>query len=159
MFRNRLIGEKTIFCAILYRACNQRSITPKEQEMLSHKIVIRILLSVVAGIFLPILFFKFTGAEESIFIFQTVGLEAAGRYATGFSVWVAFVLLLCPSQYSGRAVISILITVPAFILLLTVPEVVLNDDGGLLFPLTCSVLTGSAAFLILGHKFQKERIV
>ena len=37
----------------------------------------------VAAILLQTLFFKFTGAEESVYIFSTLGMEPFGRYASG----------------------------------------------------------------------------
>lgn len=40
---------------------------------------------VAAGILAQTLFFKFTGAEESVFIFETLGVEPWGRYAAGVS--------------------------------------------------------------------------
>lgn len=44
--------------------------------------VLRVL---AAGILLQTLFFKFTGHPESIYIFETVGLEPFGRYASGIT--------------------------------------------------------------------------
>ena len=46
-----------------------------------------------AIILLQTLFFKFTGAEESVYIFTKVGLEPVGRYGTGTVELVAAVLL------------------------------------------------------------------
>lgn len=126
--------------------------------MQPRKIVILTLRMIVAGVFLQTLFFKFTGAAESIFIFETVGLEPAGRYATGFAELIASVLLLWPSQYRRGAMLSILIIVPAILLHLTVLGIVVHDDGGLLFALACSVLAGSATLLILGRKTEQGGI-
>ena len=39
-----------------------------------------------AFILLQTLFFKFTGAEESVYIFSTLGVEPWGRYASGLSL-------------------------------------------------------------------------
>src|SRR5690349_3977703 len=47
-----------------------------------------------AVILLQTLFFKFTGAPESVYIFTKVGLEPWGRYATGGVELIAAVLLL-----------------------------------------------------------------
>src|SRR5512147_3019918 len=46
-----------------------------------------------AVILLQTLFFKFTGAEESVYIFTKIGLEPWGRYGTGVVELIAAVLL------------------------------------------------------------------
>ena len=51
---------------------------------------------VVAGILLQTLFFKFTGAAESVYIFSTLGMEPWGRYASGIAELIASALLLIP---------------------------------------------------------------
>ena len=38
-----------------------------------------------AGILLQTLFFKFTGAEESVYIFTTLGIEPWGRIGSGIA--------------------------------------------------------------------------
>src|SRR5258708_13069407 len=53
----------------------------------------RIVAAVILG---QTLFFKFTGAEESIYIFTKVGLEPWGRYGSGVAELIASVLLLTP---------------------------------------------------------------
>src|SRR5688572_14551525 len=52
---------------------------------------------IAAAIMLQTLYFKFSGAEESVFIFSTVGVEPWGRYMVGTMELVASVLLLLPS--------------------------------------------------------------
>lgn len=47
-------------------------------------------------IFLQTLFFKFTGAPESKFIFETLGVEPWGRILSGVAELVAAVLLIIP---------------------------------------------------------------
>ena len=50
----------------------------------------------VAGILLQTLFFKFTGAAESVYIFSTLGAEPWGRVGSGVVELIASVLLLIP---------------------------------------------------------------
>ena len=50
-----------------------------------------------AAILLQTLFFKFTGARESVYIFSTLGLEPWGRIGSGVAELIASVLLLIPS--------------------------------------------------------------
>jgi uncharacterized membrane protein YphA (DoxX/SURF4 family) len=49
-----------------------------------------------AIIMLQTLFFKFTGAEESVYIFSTLGMEPWGRIGTGVMELIASILLLFP---------------------------------------------------------------
>ncbi|MEM8894657.1 MAG: DoxX family protein, partial [Bacteroidota bacterium] len=53
-----------------------------------------ILQIIAAVIMLQTLYFKFSGAEESIYIFSAIGMEPWGRYFTGAMELVAGVLLL-----------------------------------------------------------------
>ncbi len=59
-------------------------------------IVSWILQLVVAFILGQTLFFKFTGAEETIALFDVLGAEPMGRYATAVAELVCVVLLLVP---------------------------------------------------------------
>ena len=61
---------------------------------------------VVAVILLQTLFFKFTGAPESIYIFTTVGAEPWGRYGSGVMELVAAVLLLIPGTVAIGALLG-----------------------------------------------------
>ncbi len=53
--------------------------------------------SLSALIMVQSLFFKFTAAPESVYIFSKVGLGDAGRIGTGVAELIAAVLLLTPS--------------------------------------------------------------
>ena len=61
------------------------------------KILLWILQIAAAGILLQSLFFKFTGASESIEIFSKLGVEPWGRYLVGTIELITSILLL-----SGR---------------------------------------------------------
>ena len=49
-----------------------------------------------AVILMQTLFFKFSGAPESVYIFTKVGMEPWGRYGSGVAELIASVLLLTP---------------------------------------------------------------
>ena len=51
---------------------------------------------IVAAILLQTLFFKFSGAEESVYIFTKVGQEPWGRYGSGMVELIASILLFVP---------------------------------------------------------------
>ena len=64
----------------------------------------------VAGILLQTLFFKFTGAEESVYIFTTVGAEPWGRIGSGVLELVAALMLLVPANLSLLEALVTLLT-------------------------------------------------
>jgi uncharacterized membrane protein YphA (DoxX/SURF4 family) len=51
---------------------------------------------VVAAILVQTLYFKFTGAAESIYIFKTLGMEPYGRIGSGIIELVSSILILIP---------------------------------------------------------------
>ena len=103
----------------------------------------------VAVILLQTLFFKFTGADESVFIFTTLGAEPFGRYASGVAELVAAALLLVPGFAPYGALLSLGVISGAIISHLTVLGIEVKNDGGLLFVLAIVVLLCSAALLYL----------
>jgi uncharacterized membrane protein YphA (DoxX/SURF4 family) len=93
-----------------------------------------------AVILLQTLFFKFTGAPESVYIFSTLGVEPWGRIASGVAELIAAVLLLWPRYSWAGAGLAIGIMLGAVVSHLAVLGISIMDDGGLLFGLACAVL-------------------
>jgi uncharacterized membrane protein YphA (DoxX/SURF4 family) len=106
-----------------------------------------ILRLVAAFIMLQTLFFKFTGAPESVFIFETVGLEPFGRYASGIAELIASILLLIPRTTWLGALIALGVMAGAIMSHLTVLGIVVKDDGGTLFVMALIVFISSAILL------------
>jgi putative oxidoreductase len=104
---------------------------------------------VVAGILLQTLFFKFTGAAESVYIFSTLGMEPWGRYASGVAELIAAVLLLIPGCATFGALLAIGVISGAIVSHLTVLGIEVQGDGGLLFALAVIVFISSLAILAL----------
>ena len=104
---------------------------------------------VVAGILLQTLFFKFTGAAESVYIFSTLGMEPFGRYASGVAELIAAVLLLIPGCATFGALLALGVISGAIVSHLTVLGIEVQGDGGLLFALAIVVFIGSLAILAL----------
>lgn len=97
---------------------------------------------IAAGvILLQTLYFKFTGAEESVYIFTQVGMEPWGRYASGVVELVASILLFVPRAVPAGAWLAAVVMVGAIGSHLTKLGIVVKDDGGLLFGLAVIVLT------------------
>src|SRR5882724_4609484 len=96
---------------------------------------------VAAVILAQTLFFKFTGAEESIYIFTKVGLEPWGRYGSGVAELLAVGLLLTPRFAWAGALLALGVISGALVSHLTVLGIVVKDDGGLLFGLAITSLS------------------
>src|SRR6266568_9379139 len=88
---------------------------------------------VAAVILAQTLFFKFTGAEESVYIFTKVGLEPAGRYGSGVVELIAAVLLLFQCHAWLGALLAAGVMSGAIASHLTVLGISVQNDGGLLF--------------------------
>ncbi|HSE22704.1 MAG TPA: DoxX family protein [Pyrinomonadaceae bacterium] len=108
-----------------------------------------ILQILVAVILFQTLFFKFTGAEESKYIFATLGAEPWGRIGSGIIELVAVILLLVPSTVTIGAVLALGTITGAILSHLTRLGIVVKDDGGLLFILAVIVFILSAGILFI----------
>ncbi len=110
---------------------------------------------IVAIILFQTLFFKFTGAEESKYIFtQLMGpeLEAYGRIGSGVVELFAVLLLLIPSMAWLGALIALGTISGAIFSHLTKLGIVVKDDGGLLFALAMVVFVLSAVVLLIHRR-------
>lgn len=110
---------------------------------------------VAAAILLQTLFFKFTGARESVYIFSTLGAEPWGRIGSGVVELIASVLLLIPSTTIYGAALAVLVMGGAIMshltkLGITMPAV---GDRGELFGLACLVMLCCLTVLYL-HRQQ-----
>lgn len=102
---------------------------------------------IVAGILLQTLFFKFTGAAESVYIFTQLGAEPWGRIGSGIVELIASVLLLLPRTVTLGAILALGTISGAILSHLTKLGIVVQGDGGLLFGLAIVVFVCSAAVL------------
>ena len=101
----------------------------------------------IGFVFVQSLFFKFTGSEESIFIFSTLRawsgialFEPAGRWVIGICELIASILLFLPRTRIFGAAMAIGIMTGAISFHLFTPlGVEILGDGGELFILACGV--------------------
>ena len=110
---------------------------------------------VVAIILFQTLFFKFTGAEESKYIFSTLmgpELEAYGRIGSGVVELIAVILLLIPNTAWLGALLALGTISGAIFSHLTKLGIVVKDDGGLLFGLAVTVFVLSLAVLLIHRR-------
>jgi len=99
------------------------------------------------------LFFKFTGAPESVYIFTKVGLEPWGRYGSGVVELIAAILLLSSCYGWLGALLALGMMGGAIMSHLTKLGIVVQNDGGLLFVLAITVAVCSLITLAL-HRCQ-----
>lgn len=103
---------------------------------------------VVAVILFQTLFFKFSAAEESVYIFSTLGVEPWGRLLAATLELVAVGLILYPPSAIYGALLSLGVIAGALASHARLGLVV-KDDGGLLFLLAVIVFLSSLAVVYL----------
>src|SRR5436853_2374777 len=114
----------------------------------AQRIISWVLQIAVAAILFQTLFFKFTGAEESKYIFTTVGAEPWGRIASGVLELIAVILLLIPSTVTLGALLALAAASGAIMSHLTKLGIVVRGDGGLLFALAVTVFISLIILLL-----------
>ena len=112
--------------------------------------VVKWVLRIVAVfILLQTLFFKFTAAPESVYIFTTMGMEPWGRIGTGVVELVASRLLLLPRTIWLGAALALGTIMGAIASHLFVLGIEVQGDGGQLFLLAVVVAVCAGALLWL----------
>lgn len=92
------------------------------------------------------LYFKFTGAEESVYIFSTLGVEPYGRIGSGIIELIASILILIPRTTLLGALLGLGTMLGAIVSHLLILGIEVKNDGGTLFILAiitflcCAVL-------------------
>jgi hypothetical protein len=107
---------------------------------------------IVAVILLQTLFFKFTGAEESVYIFSQLGAEPWGRIGSGVIELIAAILLLTPRTITLGAILAFGAINGAILSHLFKLGLVIKDDGGLLFGLALAVFFCSSLILLIHRR-------
>jgi len=97
------------------------------------------------------LYFKFTGASESVYIFTTVGMEPWGRIGVGVLELVASVLLLINVMAWLGAGLALGLMLGAIGMHLTILGIEVEGDGGYLFTL-CLIVSVCSAFVLFKNK-------
>jgi uncharacterized membrane protein YphA (DoxX/SURF4 family) len=102
---------------------------------------------VAAAIMLKTLYFKFTGHEESVYIFSTLGMEPWGRIGTGIGELIASILLFIPRGTIYGALMGMGLMGGAMFFHVTKLGIDVKGDGGGLFIsaaivwIACAILT------------------
>lgn len=107
---------------------------------------------VAAIILLQTLYFKFTAAPESVYIFETVGMEPYGRIGSGIVELIASILLLIPRTSWLGAFLALGTISGAIFFHLTKLGIEVQGDGGTLFILALIVFVTSLVNVWLSRK-------
>lgn len=113
---------------------------------------------VAAVIMLQTLFFKFSGAEESIYIFTEMGIEPWGRIVTGIIELIAALLLFYRPTLLFGAILGLGVMSGALLSHLTVLGIEVQYDGGQLFIYALLVWV-SCVILIWMNKKQLVKVI
>lgn len=113
---------------------------------------------VAAVVLLQTLYFKFSGAPESVYIFSTLGVEPWGRIASGVLELIASGLLLYTGTAGLGGLLAAGLMVGAIGSHLTTLGIEVQGDGGLLFALAWTVFLCSAVTVFL-HRASLARLV
>jgi uncharacterized membrane protein YphA (DoxX/SURF4 family) len=104
------------------------------------KTFIWIIRIVAAAILLQTLYFKFSAAEESVYIFSTLGIEPYGRIGSGIAELIAAILILIPRTTLIGAIMACGVIMGAIFSHLFVLGIEVKNDGGTLFTLAIITL-------------------
>ncbi|WP_299526102.1 DoxX family protein [Winogradskyella sp.] len=117
------------------------------------KNIILVLRIAVAIILIQTLRFKFTAHPDSVYIFETVGLEPFGRIGIGILELIAGILLLIPKTIWAGATLTLGLIGGAIMMHLTQLGIEVKGDGGVLF--YTAIVTFVLSAIIL-YNYRKE---
>ena len=115
-----------------------------------------LLRGLAALILLQTLFFKFSGAEESVYIFSTLGMEPWGRIGTGVLELVASLLILYPRTTIIGAALGAGLMAGALFFHLTKLGISVKGDGGQLFIYALLVFVCCVSMMFI---YRKEGVI
>ena len=108
---------------------------------------------IVAVILIQTLRFKFTAHPDSVYIFETIGLEPFGRIGIGVLELIAGLLLLFRKTAWAGSLLTVGLMAGAIMMHLTQLGIEVRNDGGVLF--YTALATFVMAFILLVN-FRKE---
>lgn len=121
----------------------------------TNKFLFWVLRIVPAVILLQTLFFKFSAAEESVYIFSKLGMEPWGRIGSGIAELVAAILILIPFTTGIGAIIALGVISGALVSHLTILGIEVQGDHGQLFIYALIVFVCCILLLV----FEKNRLL
>lgn len=107
---------------------------------MKNPIFIWIVKLIAVVILVQTLYFKFSAAEESVYIFSTLGIEPFGRIGSGIAELIASILILIPRTTLIGAIMASGVIMGAIFSHLFVLGIEVKNDGGTLFILAIITL-------------------
>ncbi|KMQ66505.1 DoxX family protein [Chryseobacterium angstadtii] len=104
---------------------------------------------VPVAIMLQTLYFKFSGAPESVYIFSKLGMEPCGRISMGILELIASVFILIPRTTSYGALLGLALMIGAIKCHLTDLGIEVQNDGGKLFYLAIITALFCALLIVI----------
>ena len=124
--------------------------------MINMKYYIERISSIIAAIILlQTLYFKFSGAPESVYIFSQLGIEPYGRIGTGVLELIIAVLLIVKRTSIIGAILGLGVISGAILSHLFILGIEVQNDGGVLFGMAILVFVLLLITLIL----QKDKLL
>lgn len=120
---------------------------------MKNSIFIWIIKLVAVVILLQTLYFKFTGAEESVYIFTTLGIEPFGRIGSGIVELIASILILIPRTTLLGALLGFGTMLGAIFSHIFILGIEVKNDGGTLFIL--AIITFLCCLLLIYNQKYK----
>ena len=115
-------------------------------------IIIWLLRLTAAIILLQTLFFKFSAAPVSVFIFSELNMEPWGRIGTGVAELIAAILILYPRTTVYGAALGLALMAGAIFFHFSKLGIEVENDSGKLFALAIVVFICCLTLIILGYK-------
>jgi uncharacterized membrane protein YphA (DoxX/SURF4 family) len=100
-------------------------------------------------------FIKLTAAPAALYIFSSLGMEPYGRYGVAVLEILAIVLILIPRTAWRGAILGCMMMFGAICMHLTMAEVSIMGDGGLMFASALVVMACCVSILVF-HKEELE---
>lgn len=120
---------------------------------MKNSIFIWIIKLVAVVILVQTLFFKFTEAEESVYIFQTLDAEPYGRIGSGIVELIASILILIPRTTLLGALLALGTMLGAIFSHLFILGIEVKNDGGTLFIL--AIITFLCCLILIYNQRSK----
>jgi uncharacterized membrane protein YphA (DoxX/SURF4 family) len=114
--------------------------------------IIWILRLTAAIILLQTLFFKFSAAPVSVFIFSELNMEPWGRIGTGIAELIAAILILYPKTTVYGAVLGLALMAGAIFFHLTKLGIEVENDSGKLFVLAIVVFLSCFILFLINFR-------
>lgn len=115
------------------------------------KLVSWIFRIITAAIMVQTLYYKFTGAEESVKLFTLIGMEPWGRFGVGIMELIASLLLLVPKTKIFGAFLGIGLMCGALFFHFTQIGIIDASGSALLFIYACIALFSCVLILVIHY--------